>query len=65
MEDNQQQKPVNWEALYIQVTQDLTQVQHAMRLMQMELNELKAADNVDDIPGETVIENGKDKPKPN
>ena len=65
MEDNQQQKPVNQEALYIQVTQDLTQVQHAMRLMQMELNELKAADNADDITGETVIENGKDKPKPN
>lgn len=65
MEDNQQQKPINWEALYIQVTQDLTQCQHALRILQMELNDLKGEQNADELPGETVIENGKDKPKPN
>ena len=69
MEDTNQQKQVNWEALYIQATQDLTQCQHALRLMQMELNEAKGVtqgeQNANELPGETIIENGKDKSKPN
>jgi len=67
MENNQQQKPVNWEALYISATRDITQLQHAVRLMEMELNQLKGIsddeENAADLPGETIIENGKDKPE--
>ena len=64
-ENIQQEKQVNWEALYLAATRDITQLQHALRLMEMQLNELQGKEEAVDLPGEPLVENGKDKPKPN
>lgn len=59
-ENIQNEKKVNWEALYLAATRDITQLQHALRLMEMQLNESQGA-----AESEPVLENGKDKSKPN